>query len=359
MTYQIHVNLKERAYPIYLGEGVLGQLGELFQESKLGRRLVIITNRTVARHYAVAMTENLKGSGFEPEVLTVPDGEKHKSLATAARLYDSLARLRADRGTPVVALGGGVIGDLTGFVAATWQRGVPFVQVPTTLLAQVDSSIGGKVAVNNGKLKNMVGTFYQPKLVAADTATLRTLPVREIRNGLAEVIKSAVIRDPELFEFLENNMPVLLDGDIRALTFAVHRAAEVKIGVVEQDEYDHGIRHILNFGHTFGHAVETVSGFKVAHGTAVAVGMASASRLAWKLGLLSGADLERILGLITAAGLPISLNRRNAVGAVVQAMSHDKKAADGRIKFILPAGIGTTVNRADIPTAMIAEVLSR
>ena len=359
MTYQIHVNLNERAYPIYLGEGVLGQLGELFHESVNGRRLILVTNRTVARHYASPVAETLKAAGFEPEILTVPDGESYKSLATAAGLYDGLARLRADRGTAIVALGGGVIGDLAGFVAATWQRGAPFIQVPTTLLAQVDSSIGGKVAVNTGKLKNMVGTFYQPKLVAADTATLRTLPVREIRNGIAEVIKCAVIRDAELFDFLEANMPFLLEGDIRALTFAAHRAAEVKVSVVEQDERDHGIRHILNFGHTFGHAIETVSGFKVSHGTAVAVGMASASRLAWRLGLLSGGDLERILGLITSAGLPVSLTRRNAAAGIVQAMSHDKKAADGKIKFILPAGIGATVARNDISPDMIAEVLSR
>ncbi|MGI2336315.1 MAG: 3-dehydroquinate synthase [Dehalogenimonas sp.] len=357
MTHQIHVNLKDRSYPVNIGEGVLSQVGDLLSERSRSGRLIVITNPTVGRLYAGAMTESLKGSGFEPEVITIPDGETYKSLATAGKLYESLSRRRVERNTPVLALGGGVIGDLTGFVAATYQRGVPFIQVPTTLLAQVDSSIGGKVAVNAGRLKNLAGVFYQPQLVAADTTTLLSLPVKEIRNGMAEIIKSAIIRDPVLFAFLEENMPVLLDRDVRTLTYAVHRAAEVKVNVVEQDERDQGLRHILNFGHTFGHAVESVSNFKVNHGTAVAVGMATASRMAYRLGMLSGNDLERILNVIGAAGLPVELANKKIGPALIQAMLHDKKIDNGKLKFILPTGIGEVTARTDVNPDMIAEVL--
>ncbi|MDV2989145.1 MAG: 3-dehydroquinate synthase [Dehalogenimonas sp.] len=357
MTYQIHVNLKERSYPVCIGEGVLGQTGDLLAERNSSGRVVVITNPTVGRLYAAGLTETLTSSGFEPEVITVPDGEASKSLTTAGKLYESLARRKVERTTPILALGGGVIGDLTGFVAATYQRGVPFVQIPTTLLAQVDSGIGGKVAVNVGRLKNMAGAFYQPRLVASDTTTLLTLPLKEIRNGMAEVIKSAVIHDPVLFAFLEANMPVLLNRDVKTLTYAVHRAAEVKVNVVEQDEGDRGLRHILNFGHTFGHAVESVSNFKVGHGTAVAIGMAAASRMAYRLGMLSGNDLERILKVIMAAGLPVSMVAKNASPALMRAMLHDKKIDNGKLKFILPTGIGTVTARTDVNPEIIAEVL--
>jgi 3-dehydroquinate synthase len=242
-------------------------------------------------------------------------------------------------------------------VAATYQRGVPFVQVPTTLLAQVDSSIGGKVAVNVGKLKNMVGAFYQPKLVVSDTAVLSTLPPREVQNGLAEIIKCAIIRDSELFAFLENNMTSVTDKDIGALTHAVRCSAEIKARIVEQDERDQGLRHILNFGHTLGHAIECVSNFKIAHGTAVAIGMAAAARLAHRLDLLGAGDLERITRLITTAGLPLSMPVKRP-DAVIAAMQHDKKIADGRVKFILPTGIGGVTTRNDIDPRLAIEALS-
>ena len=358
MTYQqIDVNITGRAYPVCLGDGVLSELGELLLDRGLSGRLMIITNRIVARLYGAGLVESLKGSGFAPELIVLPAGEKFKSLSMAGRLYQSLARRRAERGTPVIALGGGVIGDLAGFVAATYQRGVPLVQVPTTLLAQVDSSIGGKTAVNTGRLKNMAGVFYQPRLVAGDTAVLQTLPLPEIRNGLAEIIKSAVIRDAELFVFLEENMPALLNKDAEALTYAVQRAARVKTGVVEQDETDRGLRQILNFGHTVGHAVESISNFKVGHGMAVAAGMAAAVRIANLAGLLDPADMERIIRVIASAGLPVSLSSASAAPAVLQAMLHDKKVENGRVKFILPVGIGEVVMRDDIDAHLITEAL--
>lgn len=358
MTYQqTEVNLPGGAYPVCVGEGVLSELGDLLLDRGFSGRIIIISNRTVARLYAEGLMESLKGSGFNPEIIAVPDGEKFKSLSVAGRIYQGLARRRAERGTPIMALGGGVIGDLAGFVAATYQRGVPLVQVPTTLLAQVDSSIGGKTAVNTGRLKNMAGVFYQPRLVAADTAVLQSLPPGQIRNGLAEIIKSAVIRDAELFAFLEENMTALLAKDAKALTYAVKRAASVKAAVVEQDELDHGLRQILNFGHTVGHAVESVANFKVAHGTAVAAGMAAAARLANLAGLLEPADMERIIRLIALAGLPVSLSSSGSVPAVTQAMLHDKKVENGRVKFILPVGIGEVVIRDDIDSHLVNEAL--
>ena len=357
MPHQIDVDLGVRSYPIYIGEGLLGQLPGLLTGAGISGRLMVITNQVVAELHAGKVIEPLRTAGFEPELIIIPEGEVQKSLSMAGKLYQSLAQHHAERGTPILALGGGVIGDLAGFVAATYQRGVPFIQVPTTLLAQVDSSIGGKVAVNVGKLKNMAGAFYQPQMVVSDTATLRTLPVEEIRNGLAEVIKCAVIRDPELFTFLESNIASMLDKDIEALTFAVVRAAGVKAKIVEQDERDLGLRHILNFGHTFGHAIECVSGFKIAHGTAVAIGMAAAARLSNRLGLLSSNDLERIINLIIAAGLPVFYSATSPE-AIIDAMQHDKKNTGGRVEFILPDRIGNVAVSNDIDPKMAAEALS-
>ena len=323
----------------------------------LGERLLVIPNRVVARLYGGDLVRALDASGLRAELIVIPDGEAYKSLAVAGKLYQSLARRRAERGTPILALGGGVIGDLAGFIAATYQRGVPFIQVPTTLLAQVDSSIGGKVAVNVGKLKNMAGAFYQPKLVVSDIATLSTLPLREMQNGLAEVIKCAIIRDPELFAFLEGNMAALIDKNTEALTFAISHAAEVKARIVEQDESDLGLRQILNFGHTLGHAIECASNFGINHGTAVALGMAAAARLSNRAGLLADADLERITRLIAAAGLPASMPVKHPAALIV-AMRHDKKIMDGKLKFILPTGIGSATASTDIDPRLAVEALS-
>ncbi|AKG53156.1 3-dehydroquinate synthase [Dehalogenimonas sp. WBC-2] len=340
-----------------MGEGLLTQVPGLLGHHGISRRLMVITNQTVARLYGDCLMQTLKAADIEASMMVVSDGEASKSLVVAGKLYEGLANRRAERNTPILALGGGVVGDLAGFVAATFQRGVPFVQIPTTLLAQVDSSIGGKVAVNTGKLKNMAGTFHQPRLVISDTAALKTLPMKEIRNGLAEVIKCAIIEDTELFSFLEGSMPVLLDRDIGALTYAAHRAAEVKARIVEKDERDIGIRHILNFGHTFGHAIECVSGFKISHGTSVAIGMALAARLANRLELLDITSLERILRLIAAAGLPVSMPFKHP-DAITRAMQHDKKITDSKLKFILPSEIGSVTIKNDIDPHAVAEVLA-
>ena len=358
MAEQITVDLGDRSYPIYIGEGLLGQLPVLMAANGISGRLMVITNQVVAKLHANIVMESLIAGGFQPELIVIPDGEAYKSLVTAGKLYDSLARRHAERGTPVLALGGGVIGDLAGFIAATYQRGVPFIQLPTTLLAQVDSSIGGKVAVNVGKLKNMAGAFYQPRMVVSDSSVLRTLPPQEIQNGLAEVIKSAVIRGPELFDYLEKSIPAIFAGDTEALSFIVSHTAEVKARVVEQDETDANLRQILNFGHTLGHAVEYASNFSIKHGMAVAIGMAAASRLANRMGLLSETDLKRIVGIIASAGLPVYLPIKQP-DALMSALSHDKKIADGKIRFILPTGIGSVTIRDDIDPKLAVEALSQ
>lgn len=357
MKTQIDVNLTGRSYPIRIGEGLLTELPALMQSLSLGGRLMAVTNRVVAGLHGGLLSETLRSAGLELDLIVIPDGEGTKSLATAGKLYESLARRHAERDTPLLAFGGGVIGDLTGFVAATYQRGVPFVQVPTTLLAQVDSSIGGKVAVNVGKLKNMAGVFYQPRLVAADTRLLQTLPLAEIQNGLAEVIKCAVIKDPELFAYLEHNIPDVLAKNIGTLTHIVGRAARVKAAVVERDEHDYGERQILNFGHTLGHAIEAVSNFRVKHGTAVALGMAAAAKVANRIGLLAEPHVIRITSLIAAAGLPVTIPVKQPE-ALVAAMLHDKKISNGKLKFVLPDGIGSTVIRDDIDPGMAVEALS-
>lgn len=355
--HQINVDLGDRSYPIYIGEGQLGQLPALLASNGISGRLMVITNQVVAKLHADTVIGALKSGGLQPELIVIPDGEAYKSLTIAGKLYENLSKRHAERDTPIIALGGGVIGDLAGFVAATYQRGVPFVQLPTTLLAQVDSSIGGKVAVNVDNLKNMAGVFYQPRIVVTDTSTLQTLPVAEIHNGLAEIIKCAVIGDPALFNFLENHLAAVIDKDAKALSYVVPRSAEVKVRVVTQDEHDHGLRNILNFGHTYGHAIECIENFKIPHGTAVAIGMASAARLANRLGLIGSDDMSRLICLITAAGLPVTYQAKHPE-AFMGAMQHDKKVTDSKIKFILPTGIGNVVTLTDIDPAMALEALA-
>jgi 3-dehydroquinate synthase len=358
MVETITVDLGSRSYPIYIGEGLLGQLPALLDANHIARKLMVVTNPVVAELYGNRLMGTLRTSGFSPGQILIPDGETYKSLVTAGHLYEDLSKNRAERGTPILALGGGVIGDLAGFVAATYQRGVPFIQVPTTLLAQVDSSIGGKVAVNVGRLKNMAGVFYQPKMVVCDVASLKSLPEPEMRNGLAEMIKSAIIADPELFVFLETEMPRILDREPDVLTFIVKHSAAVKARIVEQDERDQGVRNILNLGHTFGHAIESATKFEVKHGAAVAAGTAAASRLAHRLGLLSAEERDRILRLIAAAGLPTSFSVSHPA-AFIDAMRHDKKIDNGKLKFILPSGIGKVVARDDIDTNIAIEALAQ
>lgn len=353
---QVNVALGRKSYPVYIGPGLLAQAGGYLKEHGFAGRLVVITDATVRKLYGGKLRKTLAADGFQVSILEVPPGEEQKSLESAGRLYQELTAARAERTTPILALGGGVIGDLAGFVAATYQRGVPLVQLPTTLLAQVDSSVGGKVAVDHGQLKNMVGAFYQPAMVIADTDTLPSLPDEELKNGLAEVIKSAAIRDSRFFSFLEESVEKLKSPDTDILEEIVFQSVSIKAAVVAEDELDLGLRQILNYGHTIGHAVESVSDFKIKHGNAVAIGMVAAARIANKLGMLDVAEVKRLKELVTRAGLPAELPDLKA-GQIMQAMEYDKKVRAGKVRFVLLKSIGNAVVADDVPPSLIEEVL--
>ena len=334
----LNVELKDRTYPIYIGQGILDR-SSLFEEHVRSRQVMIVTNETVAPLYLHRLLRVLEEREVESVVL--PDGEGFKNLEMAEMVYEHLLRKRFSRTAHLVALGGGVIGDLTGFVAATYQRGVPFIQVPTTLLAQVDSSVGGKTAVNHPLGKNMIGAFYQPRCVIADTDTFDTLPDRELSAGLAEVIKYGLIRDPEFFVWLEDNMEDLVNRDPSALAYAVSRSCHNKAEVVAADEFENGERATLNLGHTFGHAIETALGYgQVLHGEAVAMGMCLAADLSVRLGWLTSSDLLRIQQLLIRANLPIEPPFSMNPDRYLEHMAVDKKNIEGQLRFILLRSIG-------------------
>ncbi len=353
---KIKVRLGKSGYEIYMGSGLLAQVGRRLKESGFSDKLVIITNPVVERLYGEALGQKLISEGFRVTTLLVPDGEEQKSLENAGRLYHELSNFYAERTTPILALGGGVIGDLAGFVAATYLRGVPLVHVPTTLLSHVDSSIGGKVAVNHGQLKNTIGAFYQPRLVISDVSTLKTLPPREMSNGLAEVIKSAVIRDEDFFTYLEKNLDYITALDFGELEEVVSRTAKIKAEVVEEDERDLGLRNILNYGHTIGHAIESVTDFKVGHGKAVAIGMIAAAKISNKLGILDIKELARLRDLIKRANLPTKIADLD-IGRIIQTMSHDKKIVAGKIRFVLPKTIGDVFITDEVSLSLVEQVL--
>jgi 3-dehydroquinate synthase len=353
---KIEVKLAERSYQILIGPGLLAETGTILRELGLKNKVVIITNPVIKRLYGARLQTELNDSGYESTIVEVPEGEEHKSLAEAGRLYSWLSEVKAERSTPVLALGGGVIGDLAGFVAATYMRGVPLVQIPTTLLAQVDSSIGGKTAVNHERLKNNIGTFYQPKVVLSDISTLRTLPEAELENGLAEAIKYGVVRDSELFGIIENNLAKLKKADKTLCEEIVFRCAGIKADLVEKDERDVGIRNILNYGHTTGHGIEPVSDFKIAHGQAVAIGMAVAATISQRKNILSSGESDRIKSVIAKAGLPVKVPQFE-VGKIIQAMQHDKKRVEGKNRFILPKSIGEVFMTDEVTDSMVESVL--
>ncbi len=352
----VNVNLGKRSYRVVVGSGILARTGEWLRQLGLGERAAIITDAQVGKLYGERLRESLAAAGIEAAVLAGPESEDEKSLETAGRLYHELTEFRAERGTPVLALGGGVIGDLAGFVAATYLRGVPLVQVPTTLLAQADSSLGGKTAVNHGRLKNRVGTFYQPRLTVADVSTLKTLPPAGFSHGLCEVTKHGAIRDAGLFTYIEDELDRIQARDEAALEEIVYRSAAIKAAVVEQDEEDLGPRNILNFGHTVGHAVETVSNFSIGHGQAVAIGMVAAARISERLGLLEPAGERRLERLLERAGLLPDTASLDA-DALLAAMRHDKKASAGRVRFVLLREIGQAVLSDDVDLELVSEVL--
>ncbi len=354
---KVRVALGNNSYDIRVGPGLLMQVGQQLKEIGFSDKLVVITDSKVKSLYGNRLRQSLTSEGFKVTTLEVPEGEEQKSIETAGKLYQELTNAYAERTTPILALGGGVIGDLTGFVAATYLRGVPLVQIPTTLLAQVDSSIGGKVAVNHGQLKNKIGAFYQPRLVISDTSALKTLPPREISDGLAEIIKSAVIWDKEFFIFLEENLDKVKSLEDETLEEVVLRSARIKAEVVEKDERDLGLRNILNFGHTVGHAIETVSDFNVEHGGAVAIGMVAAGRIATKLDILDKNELKRLKNLIKRAGLPTEVPSTETE-KIIQIMKHDKKILRGKIRFVLPKVIGSVFITDDVSLSLVKQVLA-
>jgi 3-dehydroquinate synthase len=351
------VDLGDRSYPIHIGAGLLAQ-ADLILPHLAQKRVVIVTNTTVAPLYLAQLTAALEAGGVTVAQVVLPDGEAYKNWETLNLIFDALLTDRAERKTTLIALGGGVIGDMTGFAAASYQRGVPFIQIPTTLLSQVDSSVGGKTGINHPLGKNMIGAFYQPKLVLADTDTLKTLPARELSAGLAEVIKYGLIWDADFLAWLEDNMDKLRALDPAAITHAIYRSCEIKAQVVGQDEREGGIRAILNLGHTFGHAIETGMGYGTwLHGEAVAAGMVMAAQTSQRLGWLSAADVERTRALIRAAGLPDVAPDLGA-DTYLEYMGHDKKVEGGKMRFVLLKKLGEAVITGDVPTDVLNGGLS-
>lgn len=339
---RVKVELGDRSYEILIGRDLLADLGRRCQRIGLGARCAIITDSNVGPHYGKETQRLLEASGFQVTLVTIPAGEKSKSLNYVGHCYDAMARQRLERKSFVVALGGGVVGDLAGFVAASYLRGIPFIQIPTTLLAQVDSSVGGKTGINLKAGKNLVGAFYQPRLVVCDLATLDTLPDRELRAGMAEVIKYGIIFDAPFFRRLEQQVEAALARDPAVLAKIVARCCEIKAEVVSQDETETGLRAILNFGHTIGHALEAISGYgKYLHGEAISMGQVYAGRLSQKLTGLPATEVERIRSLLKRAGLPTEA-RLNAAQKrkLMAAMKLDKKVSAGEIKFVLARAIG-------------------
>lgn len=353
---KVKVRLGNNSYLIYIGSGILGQTGQRLKENGFTGSLVIITNPIVKGLYGDTLEQELTKEGFRVTILQVPDGEEQKSLEVAGRLYTGLTNSFTERTTPILALGGGVIGDLAGFVAATYLRGVPLIQIPTTLLAQVDSSIGGKVAVDHGQLKNRIGAFYQPRLVIADIATLKTLDTKTLVDGLAEVIKYGVIQDKGLLTYIEDNLDKIRALDDRALEEIVFRSAKIKAEIVERDETDLGLRAILNYGHTVGHAIESASDFKVEHGTAVAIGMLAAAKISNQMGILDKNELFRLNRLIERAGLPTKMPNLK-VEEIIQAITHDKKVLRGKVRFILPKSLGSVFITDEVSPSLVEQIL--
>ncbi len=352
----LNVALGERAYPIHIGRGLLGRADLILPHLKT-QRVAIVTNEVVGPLYLERLRAGLEDAGVRTAAVVLPDGEAHKDWETLARIFDMLLAERCERSTTLVALGGGVVGDMGGFAAACYQRGMPFIQVPTTLLSQVDSSVGGKTAINHPLGKNMIGAFYQPRLVLADIDTLDTLPDRELSAGLAEVIKYGLIRDPGFLAWLELNLDRLMARDTDALAWAIERSCRNKAEVVAADETEQGERALLNLGHTFGHAIETGLGYgEWLHGEAVAAGTMMAAELSRRLGWIDAAAVARIEALLERARLPV-WGPRLGVERYVELMSHDKKVEAGKLRLVLLRALGCAVMHGEAPTGEIAAAI--
>lgn len=355
----VAVRLENRSYPVYVGDGILPLLPIDLDALLAGRKVAVISHRAVLRAAGGRLLGALRSWGYDVTTLEIPAGEESKNLSVASRLLTRLAKSRFDRLSTILAFGGGVVGDLAGFVASTYMRGIRIIQLPTTLLAMVDSSIGGKTGVNHAGVKNLVGAFYQPSAVVSDVRLLSTLPDRELRSGLAEIIKTAVIGDAVLFEYLEKHLSAILRRDTEPLIEVVARCAAFKGRVVEGDETEQGERRILNYGHTIGHAVEvaTRSG-RLTHGEAIAIGMALEGKIAQRLGTTDSGTVERQNGLLARAGLPTSLRAVNP-RALARALALDKKRFNGVLRAPLLVGIGEVRREQEVPNALLQEVLSR
>lgn len=349
------VDLGERSYPIHIGDGTL-QISDL-SEHITGRQVMIVTNETIAPLYLEQLCSKLLD--YKVDTVILPDGEKHKNLEHVNKIFDQLLTCRHNRTTTLIALGGGVVGDMTGFAAATYQRGVNFIQIPTTILSQVDSSVGGKTGVNHPLGKNMIGAFYQPNVVVADIAFFETLPPREVAAGLAEVIKYGLIYDAVFFDWLEENIDKLLSKDSACLSYAVYRSCEIKAEVVAQDEKESGIRAWLNLGHTFGHAIETHQGYGTwLHGEAVAAGTILALDFSYRLGWIAEDVLVRCKALFVAAGLPIVPPAEMTVDDFLDLMAVDKKVLDGHLRLVLLEALGRAVVTDQFSLSLLKETLS-
>ncbi|MGE5653851.1 MAG: 3-dehydroquinate synthase [Bacillota bacterium] len=355
----VNVNLGKNSYSIFIGKGNIDNLGETMKRFNFGRRALIITNDVVNPIYGDVVKQVIENAGFTVFSVVVPDGEEFKSLTTVNKIYNYAVDHRLDRYTPVVALGGGVVGDLAGLFAATYLRGLPFIQVPTTLLAQVDSSVGGKVAVNHPKGKNLIGSFYQPKFVLSDINTLSSLPERELIAGMAEVVKYGVIFSPELFSYLEDNVEDCLALSGPKLSHVIDLCCALKARVVERDEREDGDRIFLNFGHTTAHAIELVTGYtRYRHGEAVGIGMTTISKVAAKMGLMPWRDAERVVQLIAASGLPGRVDADVDLDEVMAAFTRDKKVRNGKLNLVVPTSIGHMITSEAVPVELIRETLA-
>jgi 3-dehydroquinate synthase len=350
----LHVDLGERSYPIYIGHGLLTNL-QLIRQHIKGQQVLVVTNETVAPLYLSQLRQSLDGLQYSQVIL--PDGEQHKSLTVLAQIFDQLLADKHSRSTTIVALGGGVVGDMAGFAAASYQRGVNYIQVPTTLLSQVDSSVGGKTGVNHPLGKNMIGAFHQPQCVVADTATLASLPERELSAGIAEVIKYGLICDAEFYRWINANVERIMLRDHETLIETIYRSCDNKANVVAEDERESGVRAILNLGHTFGHAIETAQGYgSWLHGEAVAAGMVLAANLSARMGWLSSQEVVGVTELLVKAKLPV-LPPKMTVEQFLTLMSVDKKVLDGRLRLVLLKQIGDALVTSEISESDLRETL--
>ncbi|NIY49429.1 3-dehydroquinate synthase [Cedecea colo] len=355
---RLTVTLGERSYPITIAAGLFNDSAS-FWPLKAGDQTMLVTNKTLAPLYLDKVRGLLEQAGVKVDTVILPDGEKFKSLAVLDTVFTALLEKPHGRDTTLIALGGGVVGDLTGFAAASYQRGVRFIQVPTTLLSQVDSSVGGKTAVNHPLGKNMIGAFYQPASVVVDLDCLNTLPKRELASGLAEVIKYGIILDAAFFSWLENNLDALLALDGKAMAYCIRRCCELKAEVVAADERESGLRALLNLGHTFGHAIEAEMGYgNWLHGEAVAAGMVMAARTAFRLGQFSETDVQRVVTLLQRAGLPVTGPREMSADAYMPHMMRDKKVLGGELRLVLPQALGKSEVRGGVPHDVVLSAIA-